>query len=63
MAFMKCDDLIIPIFDGTKYNHWKMRLFKYLEFEGCKVVVERETDVADNEMELKKQDIKFTNYK
>ena len=63
MAFMKSDMCLYQFLMKVECNYWKMRLFKFLELKGCKVVVvEREIDVADNEIECKKQDIKVTIY-
>lgn len=38
--YVKFDEIVLPIFDGSEYVHWKRRLLKFLEFKKCKCVVE-----------------------
>ena len=59
---MKCDDITIPIFDGSDYSNWKKRILKFLQYKKCVTVVEREKSATDKKEEWEEKDIKATNY-
>jgi len=42
MAYMKIDNVMIPIFDGSDYSNLKKRIKKFLQFKKCKIVIDRE---------------------
>ena len=50
---MKCDDVVIFIFDGSNYVHCKKREFKFLELKKCKEVITREKKNGDKAEEWK----------
>ena len=54
-------DINIPIFDGTDYTNWKIRIFKFLQFKKCKDVVMRAKTSTDND-EWDDRDVQATNY-
>jgi len=62
MAYVKCDDITIPIFDGSDYSNWKKRILKFLQFKKCKQVTEREILLTDKIEEWEEMDTKATNY-
>lgn len=59
MAFVKRDDVIIPIFDGTEYSNWKTRMLKFLEYKKCLEVVVTGTH---NAAAWKDKEVEATNY-
>jgi len=62
MAYVKCDDITMPIFDGSDCGNWKKRILKFLQFKRCKQVAEREVLSTDKREEWEEMDIKATNY-
>lgn len=49
MLYVKVDDIVITIFDGSNYPNWKKRILKFLEFKECKEVATREKINGDEE--------------
>jgi len=62
MAYAKCDEIIMPIFDGSDYNNWKIRIIKFLQFKKCRLAIEREMLPSDNREIWEEMDVKATNY-
>lgn len=62
MAYVKVDDVIIPIFDGADYSNWKKRILKFFEFKECKEPAIREKTDQDTEPNWKRADVKATNF-
>lgn len=62
MAYVKVDDIIIPIFDGADYANWKKRILKFFEFKKCKDPATREKTQADKDDEWNHADVKATNF-
>lgn len=62
MAYMKCDDITIPIFDGQDYANWKKRITMFLKYKGCEVVIERERTTEDVIADWNSNNIKAINY-
>lgn len=61
-SLVKCDDVVIPMFDGSDYSHWKKRILKFLELKKCDEVVTRDRTNTDKEEEWKIKVIKAHNY-
>lgn len=55
------NDINIPLFDGSEYKNWKVRMFKFLQFKKCNEVVLRARTDSDDETWTEK-DIQATNY-
>lgn len=36
MANTKNSEIIIPMFDGSEYKNWKIRILKFLQFKNAK---------------------------
>jgi len=51
MTYMKIDEVMIPIFNGSDYSNWKKRIQKFLLFKKCKIVIDRERQDGDKESE------------
>lgn len=62
MSTFKCDDIVIPIFDGSDYKIWKKRLTMFLKYKNCSTVIERERNANDSENTWTTNDIKATNF-
>lgn len=60
----KNSEINIPIFDGSDYCNWKIRILKFLEFKKCKDVVTRAKSKADSAegSTWDERDIQATNY-
>ena len=41
MAYVKTDDVVIPVFDGSDYGNWRKCMLKFLQYKKCKLVVDR----------------------
>lgn len=52
MSYVKVDDMVIAIFDGSDYSSWKKRILKFLELKKCKEVATREKVSSDGEPEI-----------
>lgn len=62
MASIKCDDIVIPIFDGSEYANWKKRILKFFQYKKVNEVVERQRAATESETDWTTKDIKATNY-
>lgn len=62
VAYVKTDDILIPIFNGTEYDNWKTRMFMFLKMKKCLDVVKRERNGTDQENEWKENQLRATNY-
>jgi len=62
MAYAKCDDIMMPIFDGSNYNNWEIRIIKFLQFKKCRLAIEREMLPSNNREIWEEMDVKATNY-
>lgn len=64
MSYVKVDDMVIAIFDGSDYSSWKKRILKFLELKKCKEVATREKVSSDGEPDWnnQRQNIKAVNY-
>lgn len=62
MAYMKMNDIIIPVFDGADYQCWKKRILKFLEYKKYKTAAERPKLSTDKAEEWIDMDVKATNY-
>ncbi|KAK9293483.1 hypothetical protein QLX08_011590 [Tetragonisca angustula] len=59
MAYVKMDDVVIPVFD---YRNWKKCMLKFLQYKKCKLVVDRSKSAGDSSAEWDEMDIKAVNY-
>jgi hypothetical protein len=48
------NDMNFPIFDDKDYTNWKIRIYKFLQFKKCKVVVMRENSNRQRRLERKR---------
>jgi len=62
MSYVKVDDMVMAIFDGSDYSNWKKRILKFLEFKKCKEVATREKVSSDGEPDWNTANIKAVNY-
>lgn len=62
MAHVKCEDIVIPIFDGSDYQNWKRRILKLLEYKKCKEVATRRKLNTDKDDEWNEAELKAVNY-
>lgn len=62
MAYMKMDEIVIPVFDGAEYSSWKKRLLKFLEYKKCKEVAVRLRATTDKLEDWLEDEIKARNY-
>ena len=61
MAYVKTDDVVIPVFDGSDYGNQKKCMLKFLQYKKCKLV-DRSKSVGDSSAEWDEMDIKAVNY-
>ena len=62
MTYVKTNDILIPVFDGSDYQNWKKQILILFQCRKYKVVVNRliiTTDVSEDWMEM---NIKAMNY-
>ncbi|XP_035226543.1 uncharacterized protein LOC118198870 [Stegodyphus dumicola] len=62
MACTRSSDIGIPLFDGSDYFNWKVRMMKFLQFKKCKDVVQRKVSENDDVEKWEEKDIQATNY-
>lgn len=62
IAQMKCDDVVILIFDGVDYGLWRKRINKFLEIKKCKEVITRVKLETDKDQDWNHMESKAVNY-
>ena len=62
MSTAKCDDIVVPIFDGSDYKLWKQRMIVLLKYKKCVKPIERAQAATDTAATWLDMDIKAMNY-
>ena len=55
-TYVKVDDVSMPVFDGTNYSSWKIRILRLLDRKECKAQAVREKTTADDATKWTKND-------
>ena len=62
MSTTKCNDIVVPVFDGSDYKLWKKRMAVLLKYKRCVTPIEREKGNDDSATTWTDMDIKAMNY-